>query len=736
MFGNNLQSQDIIVSWKLAGKINTIYHDIVNNDIIKPSYSDVSRPDTFWLIKRKAYKNILANSDYSWWEFTDVNSIPVGKCWDQWNNLFFYVVSPWRTEAQILKAFESSNWDINCISQPIFDKPFCHCECQASNFIKVKWPRWDRRTLPNGTIKSENWIQINKLITSINEQEGRFGDNWWTADYVSWNFWTDVKAWDYIYVYCSENNSDSAISWQIRKIIWYDSVNKQLILDYPRNLVNNVTSIQQIWYDAEYMIFSEWWEVLVYATCNWLKIIHPDESWYNISSICSSEVTWDTCITSLNYHNGQIHYTNDRWRDVYSEKWYNQFAFESNNFASVPASSFNQVSFRNHLVYFGSNFTGVLYPTQSNSEVYASVSLSDTVWLWSKDSFFADENALMVINSDKRLKAISIQQTNWTDPQLITQDITEYFNWDLDRLKKWDKVYISKVWTELRIHIIGRQLDDWAISTWDRTKILILDTHFWVYHKHTVCNAEVTKYLWHWLYWWSGIFTRCGYQDWWFPSDLWVTTSTNYYTQLISTFLWDNWNNSVAFDTFNPKKLKYLKTMLWPSILTDGDSEVRYISYRNWYKAKRVMQDRENIKWIDDQNKIKQWLTVEIDECTYDDLLENQNIEDECEYGLWDINKETLCNCPTEIEEKDDYCVCYKDRWYFLSNIYPVEIKEQTKLSDLIKVEWRATMWNIMYFMWFMAQLEVWQSIDDIYDNNTLENIDCKIKSCNNKKCI
>ena len=736
MFWTNIKETEVIVSWKLAWKINQVYDKIVNNDIVWPAYLDWRSAGTFWLDKRKAYLNILANEDYSWREFTDLEAIRVWKCDDEWYHLYFYAVSPWWEDAQIIKSFLEPNGDMSCISQPIFDKPFCHCKCQANNFIKVNWPRGRKRILPNWSTKSWTWVQINHLYTSTNEQEWRFADAFWSSANSAWNFWVDVNIWDYIYVYCSWSEVTNAIAWQVRKIIWYDSTTKELILDLPWNLTTNITAIQQEWDEAEYVIFSEWWETLVYATCSWLKSIHPDEWFHEVLPICWAETIWDTCITSLNYHNWRIHYINDKWWNVFSEKWYNQFAFDATNSVPLPPSTLNWVSFRNHIVYFWRDFTWAIYPVTADNSVYASYNVSDSIWLWNEWSYFVDENALLVVNSDKRFKAVSIVQ-NWSSvPYLQTQDITEYFSWDLDALQYWDKVYINKVWTEIRIHIIWREVSDWIITTGLRTKILILDTEYWVYHQHHICNAEVKKYLWYWLYWWTWVFARCWYMDWWRPDEYWTPQGSLFYTQYISIVLGDNNNSAFNFDSFSPKKLLYTKTMLWPSILTDWWSEMNYIQWRNWYKATYTIQDRENIEWINYWNKLFAWEEIEVTDCMIDDLLECQNIEDPCKYWVWDEYGDKYCNCPSEKKRLDDYCICYKDKSYFLSRLYPVENKKETKYSDIIKIEWKSTWWDRMYFMWFVSQLRIGQLTDDIYDNNTLSNNDCCAKKCLPTKCI
>ncbi|HNG97198.1 MAG TPA: hypothetical protein PLW93_02895 [Candidatus Absconditabacterales bacterium] len=736
MFGTNIKETEVIVSGKLAGKINQVYDKIVNNDIVGPAYLDGRSAGTFGLDKRKAYLNILANEDYSGREFTDLEAIRVGKCDDEGYHLYFYAVSPGGEDAQIIKSFLEPNGDMSCISQPIFDKPFCHCKCQANNFIKVNGPRGRKRILPNGSTKSGTGVQINHLYTSTNEQEGRFADAFGSSANSAWNFGVDVNIGDYIYVYCSGSEVTNAIVGQVRKIIGYDSTTKELILDLPWNLTTNITAIQQEGDEAEYVIFSEWGETLVYATCSGLKSIHPDEGFHEVLPICGAETIGDTCITSLNYHNGQIHYINDKGWNVFSEKGYNQFAFDATNSVPLPPSTLNGVSFRNHIVYFGRDFTGAIYPVTADNSVYASYNVSDSIGIWSEGAYFVDENALLVVNSDKRFKAVSIVQNGSSVPYLQTQDITEYFSGDLDALQYGDKVYINKVGTEIRIHIIGREVSDGIITTGLRTKILILDTEYGVYHQHHICNAEVKKYLGYGLYGGTGVFARCGYMDGGRPDENGTPHGTLFYTQYISVVLGDNNNSAFNFDSFSPKKLLYTKTMLGPSILTDGGSEMNYIQWRNGYKATYTIQDWENIERINNWNKLFAGEEIEVTDCMIDDLLECQNIEDPCKYGVGDEYGDKYCNCPSEKKRLDDYCICYKDKSYFLSRLYPVENKKETKYSDIIKIEWKSTGGDRMYFMGFVSQLRIGQLTDDIYDNNTLSNNDCCAKKCLPTKCI
>jgi hypothetical protein len=731
MFGNNLQSVDAIVSGELSGNINSIYQDIINNDIVKPSYSDFSRPETFGLVKRRAYKNIFANWDFAQYRITDMAFIPMWNCWEDGYTLYFYTVSPDNTEFRIFKVPMTVEGQIYCINTFINEiATTCHCPCQADNFIKVKWPRGERRPIPDGwgDITSNNGVQVNRTNTTTNITEGRFGEGTY-GTFEPRVAGVNYNIWDYVYVYCITwlDDPTKGIAGQVRQIIGYDWATNELILDFPRNLTpdNVLSTALSTGYAASYSVFSEWWEVLVFASCEWLYSLHPVEDEEAILPICDSNTTNDACITTLNYHNGQIHYTNDRGRDVYSETGQNQFAFEGTNVSPVPNAILNQVSFRNHLVYFSYSTIWVLYPTTSNNEAYASVWVSETVGLWSRYSFVADDNQLLIVTNQRRLKALSIIQNKDSQPEIKLEDITSYFNGELDNLEFGDQVYINKVGKELRIHIVGRQTADDNETIEKRTKILILDTEYNVYHKHTVCNWEVTTYLGYWLYGGSGVFSRCGYEDGGMPDEEWDMVGTKYYTQTISTILGQNWFPALEFNTFNPKRLKYLKTMLWPSILTNWDSEVKYISNRNGMKPERVMNDWENITWIDAWNRIKAGEQIPVSLCFTDDLQECETLNDSCPNGIEPEPEPTICNCPTEYKNQSNYCNCYVNPWYFLADIYPLEIKRITNFAETIKVEWNAKQGNSMYFMWFAALVEKGQIIDDVYDNNNLENENC-----------
>lgn len=726
MFWNNITSQDIQINWKLAWKPNILYHKIINNDIVKSAYSDKKQATNFALNKRLAYKNVLANPDYIGWQFTDCTSVMRWKCEDEWRDIYRYAIDPSWESAQIFKSYRWIDWEENCISVPLFDTPICRCKCQANNFIKLLWPTWARRLLSNSQLYSSTGVQKN-VPTSIWSFQWRFYDD----SFSTRNFWTAVQTWDYIYAYCSSNSDWSWFAWQIRKIVWFDWSTNEILTDVAWTLDAN----QLEWDEITYSIFSDWWEIIVYPICSWLMSLHPDGSWYTILPVCNAETNPDNCIWSLQEHDWSIHYLDDKWWNRYWWIWYDIFYFSDNQIVSTPATTIWTVSFRDHLVYFWYDFIWAIFrSTFYNNADYQSLKLSDNFWIRSRYSYLVDDNSFLMVTSWKRLKSISVIQS-WWEPQIKIDDVTDFFNGDLDKLNKWDEVYMSKVWSEIRIHIVWRELDDWDKITWRRTKMLILDTEYWLYHIHTVCCAEITRYCW-WKYLWWWIYDRCWYQDCWYPNEYWITTWMSRYDQIIACFIWDNQNNNLWFDLFNPKKISYTKTMLWPSILTNDNTSLTYTQYRNWYKSKYILNEFENIKWVSDWNKVFAWEVIEPDECIIDDLLDCQNIDNECKYWMLDTRWPDRCNCEWEIMPQDDYCVCYNNKWYFLSNVYPVESKRESKRCDLIEIEWRSSMWDRMNFNGFVSRVSIGQITDDIYDDNTLENEDCCVKKCNNSSCL
>lgn len=257
---------------------------------------------------------------------------------------------------------------------------------------------------------------------------------------------------------------------------------------------------------------------------------------------------------------------------------------------------------------------------------------------------------------------------------------------------------------------------------------MIFDQDYKFYHIHTVCCSEITKTCWD-LFLWNGIFARCWYEDCWYPDEDNNTIWTQYYDQIIEIFVWSNENNGTGIDLLRPKKVEYIKTSLWPSIITDS-TMINYTHYRDCYISEYSIRDFKTCS-IDNWNKIAQWDEIEPDQCMIDDLKECHNIKRWCN-GIKQQQEEMICKCPTEYEPKQDYCVCYEDNAYFLNPVHDIVTKPKTKWAKLVKVQWIAQNWDALYFEWMVMRVAL-QNYDDDYTINLVENEKCCYAPCETK---
>ena len=702
MKSNNKESK-LFFNWLLSWNPNLVYDRFVNNDVVRPSYSKIKGKTAFSLRKRKAYRNIMTLIEYDWRESTDCVMTRRWKCWTEWRDLYFYMLSPDWQQASILKAYQESNWHINCVAE--LTKPFCACECWSWQFQKTAWARWVKK------ISWYKWkiIWVNLWTTEEPNRVQRFVDE----------DWQEFSPWDYLYIKCWDSTANASAFWQVREIIkvntdWTISLSSPFLWIIAPYTLENI----------EFEVYEDYWEVILYPTCNGMMMINPYNQY--TSSVCWTQSS-TTCIKSIIQNNWNIMYLNDRWFLSYSQWWMNNLYFNASSTLSLWPQVINAVNFKRNVIYFWNDFTWVVYQNilQDWTITYNQYQLSETKWVRSNNSYMVDDDAFIMLSNDKRLYSVSLV-ANGQYFELRMEDISDLFRWDLDLIQPWDEVYISKYHNEIRIHIVWGIIQDID----NRTKMLIFDKDYKFYHIHTVCCDKITKSCWD-LFLWSWIFARCWYEDCWFTNAEWEYEWWSYYDQIISLTLWTLENNWTWIDPLRPKKISYLKTLIWPSIITDSTS-ISYTVDRDCYKWQYQIRDFKNC-FIDNWNKAYQWLEIEPDECIIDDLQECQNIKQPC---LWIElqEEETVCRCPLEKKDKQDYCICYKDNSYFLSDTYSIVSKYETKRSTIISIEWRAWWWDDIYYQWMVWRVHL-LDYDNDYNENVIENEKCCYDTCE-KKCV
>ena len=697
------QESKVYLNWLLGLNTNLIYHRFINNEIVKPSYSTIKGKTTFSLYKRKAYRNILTQHQYTWRDFTDCTKTRRGKCWTEWRDLYFYWVSPDWTAWVIFKAYQDASWRINCIVD--ITTPFCTCECgnnqfqkttRARGIKKVSWYNWSIVRVNLGTEAEPNYVQ-------------RFVDDDWQT----------FTVWDYLYIKCWNSTALASAYNQVRTIAttnpdWTISLNAPFTWIIAPNELDGI----------EFEVYSEYGEVVLYPTCAGMMMLDPTNQ--HTSLVCWTSSV-NSCIKSIIQNNWNILYLNSNGFLTYSQWWTNNLYFQSAQTLSLWPNVLWVANLKRNIIYFGNDFTWVVYPqtAQDGTTYYNQYSLSDTVWVRSPMSYYIDNEAMLMFANNKRLYTVTLV-ANWWSYELKLEDISDLFKWDLDLIDYWDEVYISKYNNEIRLHIIWKSIE----NLWGRTKMLIFDQDYKLYHIHTVCCSEVTKTCWD-LFLWDWVFARCWFEDCWFPDENNNTIWTQFYDQVIEIFVWSNESNWTGVDLLRPKKVEYIKTSLWPSIITDS-TMINYTQYRDCYMSEYSIRDFKTCS-IDNWNKIAQWLEIEPDECMIDDLKECHNLARQCK-GIEPQQEERVCKCPAEYKQNQDYCVCYKDNAYFLSPVHDIVTKPKPKRSKLVKVQWIAQNWDALYFEWMVMRIAL-MNYDDDYTNNLVENEKCCYTPCETK-CI
>jgi len=332
---NDINQQQQYWSWALSIWTYNWYSDVVNFDIVAPTYTfnrSKLRPTSFYYKKRKWYYDVLPSFYATTYRNREVTDHLVMKEWACWNE----------TETHYIYLFNKNSWlskvitrDWDCLNSTNYhdlcgtdwlnetECTECICACWFDKFFVTDFVKWTPRTLTPfwAVFWSSTWVQENT--------------NNWTV----WKFYDlTVKTYDYvnigdrIYVAQSPNWAWDAVCWQARQIVdieyrttsrdydiltlnapwvwlWSDTtvdidialtkVNdardamqsailswdaariseaktkleaQMLMYDLEKSLGSTVS--EQKWINASYSIYPEWWKTVSYMTCDWLVTIH------------------------------------------------------------------------------------------------------------------------------------------------------------------------------------------------------------------------------------------------------------------------------------------------------------------------------------------------------------------------------------------------------------------------------------------------------------------------------
>ena len=703
-----------IFNWTFSWKVNSVYHEIINCEIIAPQYSNKKKPWHFAVKKRKWYRKL--NADLRWYNVTDVEKIYRWWCNSGDYDLFFYTLSRDGTKYDIRRAVNT-----DCEADPNSISNWCACACWFNKFMRTKHVSGDPRIITTtSNSRYATWVIYNKTYTTSWLVEWRwYVDSWTWKQIINFETWNptqdfDIKTWDYVF---------SVTTWEAKRITYYDAVNKEIVVDTPWTWLDNTAKKDNV----SLQVYPTRWDVLVFADCGWAKILHP--TWKAADPYINDfQYINGKCISSITDVNGQWNFLTSEWFNIYWWAGLNvaQFAWS----AIVGSSVETAVKFRKFNVFLWRNDIKVGTISLSWTTYINSIEdISDGVWIWSKNAYTIFQNSFYMVGNNKRLYALSIgRDANWYALEL--KDMSEYVKGDLDILTNEDKVSISADEREMKIYI----------TNGNSTKILIYDNDYSVWHIHKSCCASITWYK-EWYYLGDWLYKYCWDMDcaWiaeWVNEDgdpIWEIDSSQWYffQQKLSAFIWDNEPNWFKFNPYQAKKLDWLKMSLWHSIINDESTYLKITSHKSWYKNEYLITNRDRIKWVKDVSDISAWVDVSIDPCVLEDLKECNIIKHNCEWA-WYIPKERVhCDCPDELTPVGDYCICYDDKWYFLSDVYNIFFKPDVAISDLFLVEWVANDGDSINTTWWIA----WLQMNNVEDHNK-DNLDLLIPDCDcNQTC-
>lgn len=330
----DISQQQQYWNWTLSAWTYNWYNNIVNFDIVAPTYTfnrSKKRPTSFFLKKRKWYQETLPTAyaqAYRDWEVTDIIELKDWACWDESSYLYLFIVNKNTRRVNVLIrrtwCENSTDWHDLCWFDWL-DPTACYecfCSCWYDRFFVTDFVKWTPRTL------SAFWIQYGSL-TWVQENT----NNWtvWTFYDLDIKYFDNINIWDYIYVSESPNQSWDAVCWQARQVVWIDyrtalrdydiltlnapwvwlwtdvsNTNNYLVqintakqdlynaiqtgnaatilaaqtkLDWLISVYESdqkywVSVYEQKWINAWYSIYPEWGQVVSFSTCEWIQTIH------------------------------------------------------------------------------------------------------------------------------------------------------------------------------------------------------------------------------------------------------------------------------------------------------------------------------------------------------------------------------------------------------------------------------------------------------------------------------
>lgn len=634
----------------LAGAVNNLYYDFINVDVTHVPYTATHRNSSFFLKNRLSYiPSDMWKGEDEWWDVMDVKVIWENKCDKSKWTVYALAANPFRTKWCIYKwNIVDGCVDVTSRRYDKFDAVWCwDWKLFITDYVKWKVVEniidWDCAAYSWYT-----WIQINEY-------------EWWTTH---WYFsdeciedsggeskFRDTLKWYFLLVYDSKNGEDNWFAWQVRLITDVDS-KWRLILNAPwqwfKTLSSDSEEKEVKWDWVKYYIFKDWWEVIWYST--WKKIYvvtNVDNGGFSkvapysqISPYLDTNIIWVASAANKIFvltDNWWIHYTNTPWG-------YDKFFIQEDMYAWIDKTSIT--SYRDFVVVFWKNHLWVCVPEEWNT--YKVYNQSQTIWLWSRYSFWEYDWDLLFVSNDKRLLALWVASNTWSY-MLQYEDVwgSSAFNSKLSTLTGWDEVFIWDDRGDLRVFVnyhsnpyiptnpTAAHPEYVKESDWNNTATHIykFDNLFKVWtedHLSGFCMWGVIDWLYFWEAW---IYVR---DAWGVDMKYWAPYSMDIISR-ISAYLIENesdWSGASGSwlsnrpKLYNLAKLNRLITILWPWHYWE-DVKIHITSYVNWiwteYEFPIWMPwDEVNNFWVKQMSDNYIWDDTEIAECQLELIKDNQ----------------------------------------------------------------------------------------------------------------
>lgn len=727
--------------------------DVENFDISKAPHSDKLRPTSFWLRTRKGYterfaNNITGNPNFGKSMFiggdvTDIAKIEQDiydsfgcKTWEKETVILYMWISDDKRVKKVFDEFECNVWT------EIYSGS--HTPEGSDKFFEIDFVKGQRRTLTTNPLILWQWIQTNKnssvVITNnitqktsesttqnwlINESSFQYIDT--AGDFIKiqtiqnpteWEFSEavfennsntrnrdagcgSILPWDYLYVYDYNNQYSqwNGIAWDwsiwaVNIIGWITQDKKTLLMQTGRD---GFFPGQKEWWNLKYEIYPDYWPVVWRSTIDWIAIKHRDiDITYRKLSKSPSNIL---------SHNGQvaIYYRETGWLQ-FGWVWTQQLYFTGITDVGVWRKSF--ASFRQFLVWFGeTNINATLFNFDAGRPWSITQKVIDNRTIFSKDSRDISENSLYIVADNKKIYSVDIKFESTTNQfYMELKDSSAPIKWDLALIEPTDNVSLKDNFNELRIFINGDQWFPRDNGVHNKTKMIIYNKDYGVWHRHTTTNS-VIKWVKFWIFYWSDVYDYCWHRDsiLWLRS-VWIETNGAQIITKINFFMGESETNNQWLVPYNYKKLNYIKIMVWLYTKLDKsnneDGQIFIYSEKEWTRPIRTLNGLNKMRYIENITEVKNWGVMPISDCLIQQQIDCTNFFDKCDGWPSIPLVSNWCNCPTEQKEVDDYWFCFEDKLFQFGKYAQVYIPlPNFHNANTYKIELKTT--GIIELYWF-----------------------------------